>query len=196
MKYDKLNRKELLEKFKFDLNTYRSINADLKMINAYDDIIKELENNILQFALKEERRSYQILKTIPGCGDIISLSILYEIDDINRFHSVKNFTSYARLVKCRAESAGKTYGFSGVKIGNPHLKWAFSEMALYSMMHNKFIKAYFNEVLLSKYSKSKCFAYLAHKLGRCVYFMLKRGTVFDVYKFFTGKYEMPCRDSA
>jgi len=30
------------------------------------------------------------------------------------------------LVKCKAESAGKTYGTSGNKIGNGHLKWAFT----------------------------------------------------------------------
>ena len=35
--------------------------------------------------------------------------------------------SYARLIRCTHESAGKKLGIGGAKIGNAHLKWAFSE---------------------------------------------------------------------
>jgi hypothetical protein len=35
--------------------------------------------------------------------------------------------SYARLVRCTHESAGKKKGSGGKKIGNAHLKWAFPE---------------------------------------------------------------------
>lgn len=176
-------RKELLKMFKFDKNTYSNIKADLEAIEAFDKIIKRLDLDIRQHALKEARHSFQILKTIQGSGDTISLSILYEIDDINRFKTVKDFTSYARLVKCKAESAGKSYGYSGAKIGNPHLKWAFSELAVYSVIHCPEIKLFFQKHLLNKYSKGKAYSVLAHKLGRAVYFMLKKGTVFDPLKF-------------
>jgi transposase len=50
---------------------------------------------------------------------------------------VQKFASYARLVKCKAESAGKTYGTQGNKIGNAHLKWAFSEAAVLYLRGNK-----------------------------------------------------------
>jgi len=176
-------RKELLKRFKFDANIYSSIKANLEIIEALDKTIKRLDLDIRQFALKEARHSFQILKTIQGSGDTISLSILYEIDDINRFKSVKDFTSYARLVKCKAESAGKSYGYSGAKIGNPHLKWAFSELAIYSVIHCPEIKLFFQKHLLNKYSKGKAYSVLAHKLGRAVYFMLKKGVVFDPYKY-------------
>jgi len=49
---------------------------------------------------------------------------------IHRFPRVQDFASYARLVKCAKESAGKRPGSSGQKIGNVHLKWAFSEAAV------------------------------------------------------------------
>ena len=55
--------------------------------------------------------------------------MLYEIDTIRRFAEVGNFLSYARLVACTHESAGKVKGVGGRKIGNAHLKWAFSEAA-------------------------------------------------------------------
>jgi len=49
---------------------------------------------------------------------------------------VQDFVSYARLVKCAKESAGKRHGSSGKKIGNAHLKWAFSEAAVLFLRGN------------------------------------------------------------
>jgi hypothetical protein len=38
--------------------------------------------------------------------------------------SVRDFASYCRLVKCERNSAGKSLGTGGNKIGNACLKWA------------------------------------------------------------------------
>ena len=56
--------------------------------------------------------------------------------------TIYNFASYARLIKCKAESGGKSYGTSGAKIGNAHLKWAFSEAAVIFLRGNPRAKAY------------------------------------------------------
>lgn len=56
-----------------------------------------------------------LLKSISGIGPILSLTIIYEIGHLDRFDSVQQFASYARLVKCKAESAGKSYGTQGNK---------------------------------------------------------------------------------
>jgi transposase IS116/IS110/IS902 family protein len=71
-----------------------------------------------------------------GINFILVLTILYKVGDIHRFESVQKFASYARLVKCKAESAGKVYGTQGNKIGNAHLKWAFSEAAVLFIRNN------------------------------------------------------------
>lgn len=65
----------------------------------------------------------------------MALTILYEIHDISRFDRVQEFASYARLVKCAVRSAGKTLGTGGAKMGNVHLKWAFSGAAVLSLRH-------------------------------------------------------------
>src|SRR5260370_35390700 len=49
--------------------------------------------------------------------------------DVQRFDSAGQFLSYARLVRCLHESAGKKLGSGGKKIGNAHLRWAFAEAA-------------------------------------------------------------------
>ena len=61
---------------------------------------------------------------------MLALTLLYEVHDISRFARVQEFASYSRLVKCQASSAGKIKGTSGAKMGNAHLKWAFSEAAV------------------------------------------------------------------
>jgi len=70
-----------------------------------------------------------LLQTIHGVGKILSMTILYEIGDINRFPRVQEFASYSRLIKCSRESAGKRYGSAGSKIENVYLKWAFYQAA-------------------------------------------------------------------
>lgn len=79
-------------------------------------------------------------------------------------------------------SAGKLYGHSGGKIGNAHLKWAFSEAATLFIRHSERGKKLYAR-LERKHSKGKALSVLAHKLGRATYFMLLRNQVFDMNKF-------------
>src|SRR5262249_46775149 len=66
---------------------------------------------------------------LGGVGKILALGLLYEIHDIRRFAGAGEFLSYARLIRPLKTSAGKVKGGGGAKIGNAHLKWAFSEAA-------------------------------------------------------------------
>jgi len=66
-----------------------------------------------------------------------------------------------------------TFGTFGAKIGNPHLKWAFSEAAVLFLRCNPKAKAYV-EKLAKRHGKGKTLSILAHKIGRAVYFILKR----------------------
>ena len=122
---------------------------------------------------------------MPGIGTILSLVILYEIHDITRFARPQELASYARLVKCATESAGKVRGNGGTKIGNAHLKWAFSEASVLFLRANPKGQKWV-ERLSSKHGKAKALSILAHKLGRAVYYMLKRKQAFDMKKFFAS----------
>jgi transposase len=120
---------------------------------------------------------------VPGIGKILSLVLLYEIHDINRFPTVQDFVSYCRLVKCAKESAGKRLGTSGTKIGNAHLKWAFSEAAVLLLRDHPLAQQYLAR-LEKKHDKGKALTVLAHTLARAVYDMLKRHVAFDKKQFF------------
>lgn len=68
------------------------------------------------------------------------------------------------------------------KIGNPYLKWAFSEAAVLFLRGNPEAQKWL-EKKTSKHNKARALTLLAHKLGRAVYFMLKREQLFDQDKF-------------
>lgn len=98
---------------------------------------------------------------MPGIGKILALTMLYEIGDIERFPTVQSLASYARLVKCSKESAGKLYGYSSAKMGNPQLKRAFSEAICLFMRESDRAKAYVAK-LEKKHGKEKAISILAH----------------------------------
>jgi hypothetical protein len=180
----KSNRKLVEGRFE-DAGVQRNIDLDIQLINFYDQQLSSVEFYILKNAKIDDYHSYMLLNSVPGIGKIISLVILYEIHDINRFRTVQDFASYSRLIKCKAESAGKSYGTSGAKIGNAHLKWAFSEAAVLFLRGNTKAKKYIDKIS-ERHGKGKSLSILAHKIGRSVYFMLKRKQVFNMNQFFSA----------
>jgi transposase len=131
----KANRSGVAERFPDPL-VQTSTEADLSLIDFYDTLLNQLELFITRQAKDHDSHSFYLLRSVPGIGKILALTILYETHDIARFERVEQFVSYCRLVKCARQSAGKNQGTSGHKIGNVHLKWAFSEAAVLLLRNN------------------------------------------------------------
>jgi transposase len=158
------------------------VETDLQLIDHYDPIIKNLDKQILALAKGHDPVSLHLLKSIHGVGDVLALTMLYEIHDINRFPSRGEFCSYGRLVKGQKSSAGKNYGTSGGRIGNAHLRWAFSEAAVLFLRKNNQAERYYNR-LINRHGKSKALSIIAKRLGIAVYYMLKRQQPFNINMF-------------
>jgi transposase len=178
----KTNRQGITEVFT-DPMVQKSIEVDIQLIDTYDTLIRNLELEILHQARQHDAIALHLLRTIPGVGKILALVILYEIHNISRFAEVGNFISYCRLVKCPRESAGKKTGSRNSKIGNVHLKWAFSEAACLFLRGNEAAQRY-QQKLVAQYGKSKALTLIAQKLARSAYAMLKRKEPFDLNRFF------------
>ena len=167
-----------------DPQVRKIVQVDVAMIDAYDDVLKVLESDIEKTAQHHNRHALMLLRSIHGVGKILGLVMLYEIHDISRFETVQDFASYCRLVKCIHESAGKKKGTGGAKIGNAHLKWAFSEAAALFVRNNPSARKMMDG-LIKVHGKGKALSILAHKLGRAIYYMLKNNVPFDLEKFLT-----------
>src|SRR5438876_3294209 len=175
------NRDGVVQHFP-DLSVRKSIEVDLALLERYDTLIVDLELTIVREAKRHDADAFHRLRSVPGIGKVLALTILYEIHDITRFDRVQEFASYARLVTCAHQSAGKTYGTGGAKMGNVHVKWAFSEAAVLFLRHAPGGKKLLAEIE-KKHGKGKALSILAHTIGRAVYYMLVRGTVFSMEKF-------------
>jgi transposase len=177
----KTTRRELPGHFD-DPDLSLSMHSDLDMIEALDAIIYTLEKQLATQAKHHNRKAFALLKTIPGVGKMIALTILYEIHTIERFRSAAAFSSYSRLVKVQHESAGKKTKGGNNRIGNPYLKWAFTEIILRAQVDSSAIKKYYGK-LKNKHGVAKAKSVIAHKFAISAYHMLKNGCVFDERQF-------------
>jgi transposase len=177
------NREELNIASRFaDPSVCKTIEVDLALIDKYDEMIDDLERYLIRTAKVDDVQTYHQLQTIPGVGKILGLVLLYEIHDIRRFPEAGQFLSYARLVRCAHESAGKQKGSGGKKIGNANLKWAFSEAVCLFLRCSERAKKWLARQE-KKHGKKKALAILAARLGRSLYYMLRKEEAFDEQRF-------------
>jgi transposase len=172
-----------LENLPRQQDTSKNISCDLDYIDSLDTIIRKLEYALLESAHFHNRKHFKLLNTMPGAGKITSLTILYETHTVERFKSVQCYSSYCRVVRADNESGGTSYGHTtNDKIGNPYLKWAFSEIGVKMISQSKLIGEWF-EKQVTAHGKGGAMARLRHKIAIAVYYMLKHEIVFDEYAF-------------
>jgi transposase len=166
-----------------NVDLQKILTIDLEYIAALDIIIDDLEKTLIKKANHHNRKHYEALQTMPGCGVTTALTVLYETHTIQRFRTPQRYSSYSRVVRAENESAGKNLGgTTNDKIGNPYLKWAFAEIGQGMIMNYPEINAWFQKQT-TIHGKAKAHARLRHKIAVAVYYMLKNDRVFDMDKF-------------
>lgn len=129
------------------------------------------------------KQEYALLKTIPGVGPILSLTIMLETGSIDRFANVGNYASYCRKVPTLWTSNGKRKGSGNKKNGNRYLAWAFSEAAEFARRQDLKMKAYYDRKA-AKTNSMVAHSALAHKLCRAAYHIIRDQVPFDGNKLF------------
>ena len=168
-----------------DTHTRRGVEARLKLLTPLDTEIRRLERALEVAAAEHYPGEIAALQTIPGVGPIISLTVVLEIDTVERFESRQQFCSYARLITPKQESGGKVVGVGNARAGNAWLKWAFSEAAVLSAQKDERMRKCLAK-LQSRHGVGKGLSIFAHKLGRVAYHLLRTRRVFDVDRFVRG----------
>jgi len=161
-----------------------AVKANLAVLSSAAEQIEILEHRVLE--LVKLRPQFSFLKTVPGIGEILALTIMLETGDIGRFPSVGNYASYCRCVGSQKISNGKKKGKGNTKNGNKYLAWAFVEAAVFAIRPNSQIKSYYQR----KKAKSKTVVAIkavAHKLCRACYYIMRDRVVFNMTKAFGPK---------
>jgi transposase len=161
-----------------------AVKANLSVMSSADEQVEILEQTVTQRV--KLRPQFSFLKTVPGIGEILALTIMLETGDIQRFSSVGNFASYCRCVGSQKISNGKKKGKGNTKNGNKYLAWAFVEAAHFAIRFNSKIKSFYQR----KTAKTKVVVAIkavAHKLCRACYYIMRDRVAFDVNKAFGQK---------
>jgi transposase len=158
-----------------------AVQANLSVMRCLEEQIQILERAIKdRIKLKADLR---YLKTVPGIGKTLALTIMLETGDIRRFPQVGNFASYCRCVDSRKVSNGKRKGSGNAKNGNRYLAWAFVEAAHFAVRFDPSIRRYYQR----KKAKTKgvvATKAVAHKLARACYYIMRDQVPFDIAKAF------------
>jgi hypothetical protein len=122
-----------------DLFVRRRVETHLSLIEPLDTAIRRLEAEIEDAARGTFPVELAVLQSTPGVGQVLSLTILLEMDTVERFDTRQQFCSYARLCGAVQESDNKRVGHGNARAGNAWLKWAFSEAAVLSAQKDRFL---------------------------------------------------------
>ena len=157
-----------------------SLEMELERIRLYSRELKTVEKYIVSTV--ENQPIFEHLRTIPGVGKILALTIYYEVGEIARFPSARQFCSYARVVPGLAQSGDVIRRGTGSKQGNPHLKWAFNQAAAISVRHYGYIRSFRQKHLARRRSKARrliSLSIVAHKLAIAAYHVLRDEVPFN-----------------
>lgn len=169
-----------------DASVRHNAELDLRLLDCLDELIGDVELYLERTVKVDDADAYYRLRSIPGVGKILALVLFYEIHAIARFGGEGEFLSYARLIRPQKTSAGKVTGGGGAKIGNAHLKWAFSEAACLLARESAQAKRFLARKE-KQHGKPKALGILAARLGRAVYHMLRQKKAFDAKRFWNGE---------
>ncbi len=154
---------EALERWLKEEYLIFSAQTSLDTINFLKQKIKSIEKAIIERV--KLKKGFRQLLTIPGIGNILAMTIMLEVGDINRFPKVGNFASYCRCVPSKRLSDGKSKGCGNRKNGNRYLSWALTEAAQLGRRYNEQFRRYYNRKV-AQANTSLATKALGNKLAR------------------------------
>lgn len=164
-----------------DVHEALAVKSNLAVLQCLQTQITQIERVV--FSQTRHAAEVGLLKTVPGIGDILALTIWLETGTVERFERAGNFASYCRCVDSKRLSNGKSKGKGNVKNGNKYLAWAFLEAAHFAVRHDVRIKRY-KQRKEAKTNQLVAIKTIAHKLARACYCMMRDHAPFDAQRAF------------
>ncbi len=152
--------------------TARQVVEDhLALIDHLTERIHMLEKSVV--LNEQQAHIVNLLKSMPGVGQIVALTILAEVGDINRFHSPKSLCSWAGLTpKVHSSDAVVQHGHI-TKEGSRYLRSAMVQAATTACRVSR--KWYLvHEHMALRCGRRAARVAVARRLLTVIYFMWKR----------------------
>lgn len=176
-KWDSRSVREIID----DELVAESIEVMLPIVRVLNKEIALIEKKVSKRV--SDRDQFKNLRTVPGIGLILAMTIMLETADIGRFRKVGNFSSYCRCVQSKRVTNNKKKGQGNRKNGNKYLSWAFSEAAHHITRYEPLAKKYFNRKLRSSHPMVARRA-IANKLSKACFFIMRDNVPFRAERAF------------
>jgi transposase len=149
---------------------------NIAAIQFLGKIVKDIEKEVKpQVKLRKE---FKMLLTIPGIGNILGLTMMLEVGNLNRFEKVGNYSSYCRCVGSSRISNGKKKGENNKKNGNKYLSWAYVEAANFAIRHCAKAQSFYQRKK-AKTNGIVAIKALSNKICRASYYVMRNRKPFD-----------------
>ncbi len=162
--------------------TRRCVEEELALLNEIQNHIDVLEGRIREQT--QWTPTLQLLKSLPGVGDILAIIIGREIGSVERFPTAEQLASYAGTTPKVKSSGGKTYYGPMRKESNQYLKWALIEAANV-IVRCRNIPAWKNKHVVRLYERTAqrkghaiAVGAVARHLAEAVYWVLTKGEMY------------------
>lgn len=138
-----------------------------------NELFKKARKQLQVLSVQDKYASkLRLLNSVPGIGLISALTILTEIEDINRFKTLDELCSYIGLIPNTSSSGNVDRIGNITNRGNPFLKTTIIEAAWMAIRHDPALLLSFQK-LKSRMETNKAIIRIAKKLVNRIRFVLK-----------------------
>ena len=150
-----------------------SLKAYLDELNHIRRILADLNRNILALSRTDEyRANVLLLRTVPGISTLTAMTLLTELNSMNRFSSLDRLASYVGLIP-NTNSSGEKNTTTGItNRRNPALRGILIESAWVAVRKDPAMIMAFDR-LCTHMTKTKAIVHIARKLLNRIRYVLK-----------------------
>jgi transposase len=157
------------------MKTVSGQDALFHLINSYEHHREQLVNLSRQIRIRireYDNELYSLLKTISGIGPLTSSALITELGDINRFHCIKNLSSYVGLIP-RVRESGETVHVGGITFRcNTFLRTLLIESSWQAIRMDPAMMQYYHKHLVNN-TGHKVIIKVARKLLNRISYVMK-----------------------
>jgi transposase len=159
----------------------RSVMELLKLSRGQLEFFATIQRRLLKGLSEHPELSERVmrLQSIPGVGEIMSLSGALEVGEVDRFASIAQAASYCGLTSAQHSSAGKEQRGPISKQRNKHLQTMLIEAAKLAPRHNPQL-AFVHERELRRGDRNQATLAVARKLVAYLMAVDKSGKPFQM----------------
>jgi len=160
--------------------TFEDIKAKIQLSQLLDRVLflqeqrRLLEQQLRDIARERDREMFNILRTVPGIGQITAIGFMAEIGDINRFRHFKQFASYIGVVPRMHQSGESEKTGSITYRNNRYLRPLIIEAAWQAIRADPAMLHYYQERCLKSNSKKAIVKVARKLLSKIMYVMRHR----------------------